>query len=84
MVAICPHVPKFRRGACRTCYRKLGGAGLPIGPDQRADAAIVRGLRNAAARLIGSSQARLDALVDRMPDDALARLRAALAKARGE
>lgn len=76
---MCDHFPKFRRDACRSCHRKLGEAGLPIGPDGRA----TRGLRQVAARLSASPQERLDALAAKLPTDARARLEAALAKARG-
>ena len=39
---MCEHVPKFRRDACRSCHRKLGEAGLPIGTDGRVAARAVR------------------------------------------
>ena len=79
----CDHFPKFRRDACRSCYRKLGEAGLLIGPDRRPPANAAAGIRQAAARLSGAEQARLDGIVARMKPDARARLEAALAKARG-
>lgn len=75
--------PVFRRGRCRSCYRKLGEAGVPIGSDGRVVANVVRGLRQVSARLSGAPQERLDALVERMPVGARDRLERALARARG-
>ena len=77
---MCDHFPKFRRDACRSCYRKLGESNLPIGPDGRA----VRGLRQLAARLAGAPQERLDALASKLPADARARLAKALERGRAK
>lgn len=73
----------FRRGVDRATYRKLGEAGLPIGADGRTAENVSRGLRQAAARLSGAPQERLDALAARLPADARERLAEALARAAG-
>jgi len=77
---MCDHFPKFRRDACRSCYRKLGESNLPIGSDGRA----VHGLRQLAARLAGAPQERLDALAAKLPADARARLAKALERGRAK
>ena len=75
--------PAVRRDHCWTCYRKLGDAGLPVGADRRAPANAARGVRQAAARLCGASQDRLDDLARRLPADARGRIELALQRARG-
>jgi len=81
-IATCGHGMAHRRGLCRTCYVKLGGAGLPCGPDGRVDANAARGLRQLVARLAGTPQERLDALAAKLPADARARLAKALERGR--
>ena len=46
----------FRRGVCRTAYRKLSEAGLPIGEDGRAASNASRALAEAARRGIVGRQ----------------------------
>ena len=75
--------PAVRRDHCWSCYKKLGEAGLPIGADRRAPANAARGVRQAAARLCGASQDRLDDLARRLPADARGRIELALQRARG-
>lgn len=82
--ASCGHGRIYARGVCRTCFRKLGQAGLPIGPNGRAPANAAKALRARAARLSSSSQEHLDALAAEMPADARERMELALRKARGE
>ena len=85
----CPHVPKFRRDACRSCYRKLGASGLPVGPDGRAAAylrKVAAGARTDSGRLSvapGGPSSTADAERSRART-AREKLEAVLAKARGE
>lgn len=81
--ASCGHGRVYARGVCRTCHRKLGSVGLPIGPDGRQPANVAKALRQRAERLSGAPQGHLDAIVAGMPADARERLEAALQKARG-
>lgn len=82
--ATCGHGRAYARGVCYSCFRKLGEAGLPIGPDGRSGANVIKALQQRARRLAGAPQEHLDALAARMPADARERLLMALAKARGE
>lgn len=84
ITATCGHGRAYARGVCRTCHRKLGESGHPIGPDGRGPANAIMGLRQAAARLSWAPQERLDALAARLPEDARERLLRAIEKARGE
>lgn len=79
---MCDHAPKFRRECCRACYLKLGAAGLPIGPDGRANANADRGLRQLAARLSAATPERLDALMAKVKPAAREAMERALAKGR--
>ena len=76
-------LPIFRRGVCRTAYRKLSDAGLPIGEDGRTASNSSRALAEAARRLSSASPERMDALAGRMRPDARERLREALDRASG-
>lgn len=78
----CP-LPPFRRGVCRTAYRKLSEAGLPIGEDGRTASNSSRALAEAARRLSSASPERMDALAGKMRPDARERLREALDRASG-
>lgn len=78
----CP-LPVFRRGVCRTAYRKLSEAGLPIGEDGRTASNASRALAEAARRLSSASPERMDALAGRMRPEARERLREALDRASG-
>ena len=73
----------FCRGVCRTAYRKLSDAGLPIGEDGRAASNASRALAEAARRLSSASPERMDALAGKMRPDARERLREALERASG-
>jgi hypothetical protein len=76
-------LPIFRRGVCRTAYRKLSEAGLPIGEDWRTASNASRALAEAARRLSSASPERMDALAGKMRPDARERLREALDRASG-
>ncbi len=76
-------LPIFRRGVCRTAYRKLSDAGLPIGEDGRAASNASRAIAEAARRLSSASLERMNALAGRMRPDARERLREALDRASG-
>lgn len=78
----CPS-PVFRRGVCRTVYRKLSEAGLPIGDDRRDQANASRGLAQLAHRLSSASPERTEEIARRLRPDARDRLRDALDRAAG-
>lgn len=81
--ATCGHGRVYARGVCRTCHRKLGSVGLPIGPDGRQPANVAKALRQRAERLSSDPQEYLDVLAANLTTDARERLEAALQKARG-
>lgn len=73
----------YARGVCRTAYRKLSEAGLPIGDDRRETANASRGLAQLAHRLSSASPDRVDDIARRLRPDARERLAEALARASG-
>lgn len=79
-MSLCGHSPVFRRDVCRSCFRKLGSAGLPMGPDGRTTQATrdVHSAQQTAANLSRASQERLDALASKLTREARERLLIAL------
>jgi len=72
----------FARESCRSCYRKLGSVGLPVGDDGRS----LRAADQVARRLGQQSVKDLARIFSRLDEDALGRVKAAIeqAKARTE